>query len=482
MTTSGSTYDGFISYSHEDAAAASRLQAGLQRFAKPWWRRRAVRVFRDDANLGANPHLWASIAEALDASGWLIVLLSPSAASSEWVNREVSHWIDHHDGHRILPVLLQGSLTWSGHDVEGDVPPALRGVFPAEPRWVDLRFATDTAQLTLPDPRFAEAIADLASTMRGVPKDELAGEEVRQHRRTVRTAWAAALALVALAISAVSFGISSTRNAEEARAQAARADATAIQALEEADRADRTARQLIEFALDWEAAGVGRPGTDFLPVFVPTQFERLEAAPESHRLDFLQEHCEGGACHRAASFVDGDRRTRLLTTPNYAGTAWLAGSPFHIRHGFPNPAGDSFGERRARGWIVNLYVTRRSGPDTGTFPEGQTQLLRANAELTELSDDCGPAGSGEPTTCNRWVFEFPQGMPEGRFDFSVEWVAPCASWFETDVCPAPNRPVSFFASAISLAFVSESYPYPTSEPVAVWPWDPWDDAETLRAP
>ncbi len=34
-------YDGFISYSHAaDGLLAPRLQSALQRFAKPWWKRR----------------------------------------------------------------------------------------------------------------------------------------------------------------------------------------------------------------------------------------------------------------------------------------------------------------------------------------------------------------------------------------------------------------------------------------------------------
>jgi hypothetical protein len=66
-------YDGFISYSHAaDDLLAPRLQAGLQRFAKPWWKRRAVRIFRDESSLSANPHLWSSITEALDTSDWFV--------------------------------------------------------------------------------------------------------------------------------------------------------------------------------------------------------------------------------------------------------------------------------------------------------------------------------------------------------------------------------------------------------------------------
>jgi hypothetical protein len=62
-------YDGFISYSHAaDDLLAPRLQAGLQRFAKPWWKRRELRIFRDESSLSANPHLWSSITEAVVSS------------------------------------------------------------------------------------------------------------------------------------------------------------------------------------------------------------------------------------------------------------------------------------------------------------------------------------------------------------------------------------------------------------------------------
>jgi hypothetical protein len=62
-------YDAFVSYSHAlDGVLAVALQTGLQRFAKPWYRPRALRVFRDNANLAANADLWAS-AESSSATG-----------------------------------------------------------------------------------------------------------------------------------------------------------------------------------------------------------------------------------------------------------------------------------------------------------------------------------------------------------------------------------------------------------------------------
>ena len=78
------SYHGFISYSHAaDSHVAVALQRGLQRFAKPWYRARALRIFRDEASLAASPHLWTSICEALDHSRFLILLASPWAASSD---------------------------------------------------------------------------------------------------------------------------------------------------------------------------------------------------------------------------------------------------------------------------------------------------------------------------------------------------------------------------------------------------------------
>jgi len=171
-------YDAFISYSHAaDGLLAPRLQSALQRFAKPWWKRRAIRVFRDESSLSANPHLWSSITDALDASTWFVLLLSPDAAASEWVNQEIAYWVEHRDAKRILPVVTDGEFGWADGDVTGSAAPeALRGVFTEEPRWVDLRGADTDTELDLQNAEFAAAIADIASSIRGIPKDELASE------------------------------------------------------------------------------------------------------------------------------------------------------------------------------------------------------------------------------------------------------------------------------------------------------------------
>lgn len=222
-------YDGFISYSHAaDGRLAPALQRGLQRLAKPWNSRRALRIFRDETGLSTNPDLWSSIEEALDESSWFILLASPDSAGSEWVNKEITRWLETKSVERILPVVTDGTWEWDQH--HGDftarssaVPTALRGALRDEPRHLDLRWARAEIDLDLRNSRFRGAVADLAAPVHGVAKDELEGEDIRQHRRTRMLARGAVGALAVLLLVAVGFGViaalqrnDANRNANEA--------------------------------------------------------------------------------------------------------------------------------------------------------------------------------------------------------------------------------------------------------------------------
>ena len=199
-------YDAFISYSHlSDAQLAPALKQGLHAFARPWYRLRALHVFLDNTNLSANPGLWSSIEEALGRARYLILLASPPAAQSPWVGRELQEWCSDGGSGRVLLVLTAGELSWDREAGDFDwtastaAPRALAGVFADEPRWIDLR---SVEELSLRDARFADAVADVAAPLHGQPKDELTGDDVRQHRRTKRLARGAVLLLLALAAAA----------------------------------------------------------------------------------------------------------------------------------------------------------------------------------------------------------------------------------------------------------------------------------------
>src|ERR1700693_974694 len=109
-------YDAFISYSHaKDKPIASALQSAIQKLGKPWYARRAMRVFRDDTSLSATPHLWPTIAEALKASRYLVLIASPEAAVSRGVFRETEFWLQNKSSYTLLLALTAGELQWDDH-------------------------------------------------------------------------------------------------------------------------------------------------------------------------------------------------------------------------------------------------------------------------------------------------------------------------------------------------------------------------------
>jgi len=204
-------WDAFISYARAASEpTADALQRGLERFARPWHQRRAIRVFRDDRALTANPALWSTIEQGLREARFLVVVLSPAAAASGYVDREVGWWVSHKGAESVLLVLDDGRLDWDraagGFTAASTVPPSLRSAFTEEPRWLDLRWFAgpdDTA-----DPRFAEALADLSAPIRSVDRDELIGDDLVQHRRLRRLTRGAVVALTGLlAVSVVATAV-----------------------------------------------------------------------------------------------------------------------------------------------------------------------------------------------------------------------------------------------------------------------------------
>lgn len=225
-------YDAFISYSKSaDATLSAVLQEALQHFAKPWYRRRALRVFRDATTLSPDAPLPIALESAIRDSGFFILMASPRSAASRWVQREVEHWLQSHGVKRLMLVLTDGSLNWS--DATGDfdpeesvsLPPPLFGAFDAEPLFLDLRNLDTSTPALRDDPSVQDAVATLASVIHGRPKDDVVGEDLVQHRRTLRIAWSAAglLAVLAVATSLASIWAVQQRDAALQREREARA-------------------------------------------------------------------------------------------------------------------------------------------------------------------------------------------------------------------------------------------------------------------
>ena len=202
-------YRAFISYSRAaDDRLAPALQLGLHRFAKPWYRLRAMRVFRDKTGLAVTPELWGSIRRALEDSDYFILLASPQAAQSKWVEQEVDWWLRNRSATHLLIVWTDGELTWdpAAGDFDWSSTTALsrrlEKVFQEEPNYLDLRFAKASTHLSLRQPKFLEAIASLSATLQDRSLDELIGEDLDQHQKTMRWLRVAVAGFVMLAIAA----------------------------------------------------------------------------------------------------------------------------------------------------------------------------------------------------------------------------------------------------------------------------------------
>ena len=185
-------YKAFISYSHSaDSRLAAALQTKLERFAKPWYHPRNFRIFRDATNLSSTPGLWPTIQEALKDSEFLILMASPTSASSVWVRQELSYWRTNKSVEKLLIVLSDGVIAWDSGSNDFDwskttaLPRLLEGAFAFEPLFVPLTHFR-SLDLSLNDPSFLDSVASLAAPLHGKSKDEIYGAHILEHRKTMR--------------------------------------------------------------------------------------------------------------------------------------------------------------------------------------------------------------------------------------------------------------------------------------------------------
>jgi WD40 repeat protein len=240
-------FDAFMSYSHPDRDMAAKLQHRVEQLAKPWYKRRNLRVFRDEASLAAGSKLWPPIEVALTESAFLLVLASPAAAHSEWVERETGWWIANRSTDRIILAVVDGELTWSATDGTFDaarttcLPHSVASAFTEEPHWVDLRgldLAGTVEALLSP-------AAAIVAAITGTPKDELLGEDLRQHQRTRRTAVGALALISILLVVAVIAAVTALGQRDSARSNAAIATSRTLGAESDLSRADSLQQSLL---------------------------------------------------------------------------------------------------------------------------------------------------------------------------------------------------------------------------------------------
>jgi len=218
-------YRAFISYSQRDKVWGKRIHTWLETYRVPAGvvpgqpqSRRLGRFFRDEEDMAAASDIGEVVRQAIANAESLIVVCSPRAAQSKWVNAEIQHYRRTGRGGKVFAVIVDG-VPNSGDPATECFPAALRAAgdpddpdaMPIEPLGLDVRKDGP-----------ARACARLAAGLIGVDFDDLWQRDRRraEARQRLLVGGLAGVSAVfaALAAAAVWFGMEADRNAAAAEA------------------------------------------------------------------------------------------------------------------------------------------------------------------------------------------------------------------------------------------------------------------------
>lgn len=226
MSGNSYKYPGFISYSHHDRKIAEWLHRALEHYRVP--KRlvgsagqhgpvpaRLYPIFRDREELSAGA-LAEQLRVAIAQSRCYILICSPKAASSRWVNEEVEHFLNVGDPARLLCLIVDGepNATVKGAPERECFPPALRQATvngqPLEPMAAQLDDDADGRD---------NARLKIIAGLLGVGFDELKRRDLIARNRRLALLSMLSLGVAAVTIALAFFAVLAQREAEHSRQQ-----------------------------------------------------------------------------------------------------------------------------------------------------------------------------------------------------------------------------------------------------------------------
>lgn len=205
--TAAFKYRAFLSYSHADTGWAKWLHRALEayRIDKDLVGRETAHgpvpktlrpIFRDRDDFSAGHSLTDQTVAALEGSQFLIVVCSPNAARSKYVNEEVRHFKTLGRATRVIPVIVDGE---PGDPQRECFPPAVRFRVDAHGALTDEREGPIAADARSHHDGKELAKQKVVAGLLGVGLDEIMRRAARARRRRKLFLIGAAAVVVALA-------------------------------------------------------------------------------------------------------------------------------------------------------------------------------------------------------------------------------------------------------------------------------------------
>jgi len=202
-------YWAFISYSHKDTAIADWLHQKLETYRVPKSLvgtpsregevpSRIMPIFRDREELPTSSELGDNLQKALQQSRYLIVICSPDAAQSRWVEEEVRAFKGWHGRDHIIALIARGAPNATDHGRAEDecFPQSMR--FDVNAANVRVQVEPIAADLRPEGDGRERAFLKIVAGLLGLGFDDLYQREKRRQKR--RQKMLAAAAILALAV------------------------------------------------------------------------------------------------------------------------------------------------------------------------------------------------------------------------------------------------------------------------------------------
>ena len=248
-------FDIFLSYSSKDKVFAARLENALEayRFPKSLKReKRNLNVFRDESDIVAAQDYHLAIEDHLKASAKLVVICSPDARSSEFVEDEIKRFLQVHSEQDTIPILIRGKANNETTDEKEKAFPEVlcQNRMPLAASFL----GWENYKGKLNKGPFKGSFYSILAAVGGIDRRRL--EQIDEKMRTRRRAVALSAATVIIVVLSVAlvFAVISQRRAVAARLDADDQKNKAVAARKDADDRAVEALRAKEEALTQKAA------------------------------------------------------------------------------------------------------------------------------------------------------------------------------------------------------------------------------------